>query len=55
MAMSIGKIALVVPITCIYPLFTLLGAYLFMKETERIDLFTIAGTFLIVVGVILTI
>ncbi len=54
-AMSIGKVALVVPITCIYPLFTLLGAYFFMKETEPIDLFTLIGTFLIVIGVIMTI
>jgi len=54
-ALSIGKVALVVPISCIYPLFTLLGAYLFMKESEVIDIFTVIGTFLIVIGVILTI
>jgi transporter family protein len=54
-ALSIGKVALVVPISCIYPLFTLLGAYLFMKESEVIDHFTVMGTILIVIGVILTI
>ena len=54
-AMSIGKVALIVPITCIYPLFTLLVAYVTMRETESIDLFTVIGTFLIVIGVILTI
>jgi uncharacterized membrane protein len=54
-ALSIGKVALVVPISCIYPLFTLLGAYLFMKESEAIDIFTVIGTFLIVIGIILTI
>jgi transporter family protein len=54
-AMSIGKIALVVPITCIYPLFTLAVAYFVMKESEVIDIFTAMGTFLIVIGVMLTI
>jgi len=52
--MSIGKVVLVVPITCIYPLFTLLGAHLFMKETEPIDVSMFIGTSLIVIGVILT-
>jgi transporter family protein len=54
-AMSIGKVALVVPITCIYPLFTILVAHFFMKESEVIDISTVIGTFLIVIGVILTI
>jgi uncharacterized membrane protein len=53
-AMSIGKIALVIPMTCIYPLFTLLAAYILMRESESIDRFTVIGTFLIVIGVILT-
>jgi uncharacterized membrane protein len=54
-AMSIGKVALVVPVTCIYPLFTMLVAYFFMREGEAFDRFTVIGTFLIVIGVILTI
>jgi uncharacterized membrane protein len=54
-AMAIGKVAMVVPISCIYPLFTLLAACLFMKMTEVTDIFTVIGTFLIVTGVILTI
>jgi len=54
-AMSIGKVALVVPITCIYPLFTLLAAYFFIKKSEVIDIFTVMGTLLIVIGVILTV
>ncbi|NWG03384.1 MAG: EamA family transporter [Syntrophaceae bacterium] len=54
-AMSIGKVALVVPMTCIYPLFTMLVAHLAMKESEAINIFTFIGTFLIVIGVILTI
>lgn len=54
-AMSIGKIALVVPITCTYPLFTMLAAYLSMRESEVMDIFTVAGTLLIVIGVVLTI
>lgn len=54
-AMAIGKVALVVPLTCIYPLFTMAVAYLALKETEVIDLFTVIGTLLVVIGVILTI
>jgi len=54
-AISIGKVALVVPVTCTYPLFTLLVAYFAMKKSEGIDRFTVTGTFLIVIGVILTI
>jgi uncharacterized membrane protein len=54
-AMAIGKVAIVVPITCIYPLFTMVVAYLAMKEAEAIDAFTVIGTLLIVIGVILTI
>lgn len=54
-AMSIGKVALVVPITCIYPLFTMLVAHFSMKKSEVIDIFTVIGTFLIVIGIILTI
>jgi uncharacterized membrane protein len=52
-AMSIEKVALVVPITCIYPLFTMLGAFLFMREREVVDRYVVIGTFLIVIGVIL--
>ena len=54
-AMSIGKVALVVPITCTYPLFTLFVAYFALKKSEGIDRFTVIGTFLIVTGVILTV
>jgi uncharacterized membrane protein len=54
-AMSMGKVAVVVPITCIYPLFTLSAAYLFMRESENISLWTAMGTFLIILGIILTI
>jgi uncharacterized membrane protein len=54
-AMAIGKVAIVVPVTCIYPFFTMVVAYLAIKESERIDALTIIGTLLIVLGVILTI
>jgi uncharacterized membrane protein len=53
--MAIGKVAIVVPVTCIYPLFTMVVAYLAMKESEVIDVFTVIGTLLIVIGVLLTI
>ena len=54
-AMSLGKVAPVVPITCIYPLFTLITAALFLRKTEALDLWTVIGTLLIVGGIILTV
>jgi bacterial/archaeal transporter family protein len=54
-AMAIGKVAIVVPVTCIYPFFAMAVAYLAMKEDEVIDVFTVFGTILIVIGVMLTI
>jgi uncharacterized membrane protein len=54
-AVAIGKVALVVPITCTYPLFTLLAAYAFLRKSEALDLWTAAGTLLIVGGIILTV
>ncbi len=54
-AMAIGKVAIVVPITCTFPLFTMVVAYAAMKEAEVVDAFTVIGTLLIVIGLILTI
>lgn len=54
-AVSIGQVSLVVPISCIYPLFTMLGAYFFLKESEVMDIWTVIGTFLIITGVVLTV
>ncbi len=54
-ALSLGKVALVVPITCIYPLFTVVAVYLFLQKSEPIDVWTVLGTLLIVCGVILTV
>jgi uncharacterized membrane protein len=54
-AMSLGKVALVVPITCIYPFFTMLVTYLFMRKSEVIDRWTALGTLMIIVGIILTV
>ena len=54
-AMSLGKVALVVPITCIYPFFTMLVTYLFMRKSEVIDFWTALGTLMIIVGIILTV
>jgi len=54
-AISLEKVALVVPISCTYPLFTLLFAYFFTRESEIINIWTVIGTLLIVIGIILTI
>jgi uncharacterized membrane protein len=51
-AISIGKVSVVVPITSIYPLFTILVAYFFFKESEAADILTIIGTLLIIIGII---
>ena len=54
-AMSIGKVALVVPISCIYPLFTLVAVLLFLRKSEAADIWTVVGTILIVGGIMLTV
>jgi len=54
-AMSLGKVALVVPISCIYPLFTLAAVLLFLRKSETIDAWTVCGTLLIVGGILLTV
>ena len=53
-AMAIGKVGLVVPITCIYPLFTALAVFGFLRKSETLDTWTVIGTILIIVGIILT-
>jgi len=53
-AMAIGKVGLVVPITCIYPLFTALAVFAFLRKSETLDTWTVIGTILIIVGIILT-
>jgi bacterial/archaeal transporter family protein len=54
-AMAIGKVALVVPITCIYPLFTVVAVFAFLRKSETLDTWTVIGTILIIVGIILTV
>ena len=54
-ALSLGKVALVVPISCIYPLFTLLAVFFFLRKNEPVDLWSVLGTLLIVGGIILTV
>jgi len=54
-AMSLGKVSLVVPISCIYPLFTMSAVYFFLRKSEILDVWIVLGTALIVVGIILTI
>lgn len=54
-AMAIGKVALVVPITCIYPLFTVVAVFAFLRKSEILDTWTVIGTILIIVGIILTV
>jgi uncharacterized membrane protein len=52
-AMSLGKVSLVVPISCIYPLFTILAVFFFLRGSETLDLWTVIGTVLIIAGIIL--
>ena len=54
-AISLGKVSLVVPISCVYPLFTMTAVYLFLRKSERLDVWIVLGTVLIVVGIILII
>ena len=52
-ALSLAPIVVVAPIQNIFPLFALLGAYLFLGHLERITSKLVLGSFLVVFGVIL--
>ncbi|MFC1957230.1 EamA family transporter [Chloroflexota bacterium] len=52
-ALSLAPVVVVTPIQNIFPLFALLGAYLFLGHLERITRKLVLGSFLVVFGVIL--
>jgi uncharacterized membrane protein len=54
LALKVGKVALVVPVTCTYPVFTMFFSILFMGKREPLDVWTVTGTLMVVAGVILT-
>lgn len=51
-ALSIGSVVVVAPIAATYPVWALLGTVLFLRDVERINLFTVAGTASVVAGTI---
>lgn len=52
-AVAWGEVSVVIPVSCTYPLFTILFSRLYGKEAEEISKRTVGGTMLIVIGVIL--
>lgn len=53
LAINLGKISIIVPISCTYPLFTIVFTQTLLGKIEPLDLWTILGTLLIVFGVIM--
>jgi len=51
-ALSVGSVVVVAPIAATYPVWALLGAALFLRDLERVNLMTVAGTLSVVVGTV---
>ncbi len=49
-ALSVGAVSVVAPIAATYPLWALLGAAIFLRDVERINVLTILGILSIVTG-----
>jgi uncharacterized membrane protein len=52
-AVALGEISIVVPVSCTYPLFTIIFSRFWSKEAEEISKRMVGGTLLIIIGVIL--
>jgi len=51
-ALSIGTVSVVAPIATTYPLWAMLGAAIFLRDAERINLPIVLGTLSVVVGTV---
>lgn len=51
-ALSVGSVVVVAPIAATYPVWALLGAIIFLRDVEQVNLLTIAGTLSVVTGTI---
>ena len=52
-AINLGKVSIIVPISCTYPLFTIIFTQTSFGKNELLDLWTILGTLFIVLGVVM--
>jgi len=53
MAISLGRVSVMTAIVYSYPLFSVILARLFLRDTENLTRYTVAGSLLIVLGVVL--
>jgi uncharacterized membrane protein len=53
MAISLGRVSVMTTIVYSYPLFSVILARLFLRDTESLTRYTVAGSVLIVLGVVL--
>jgi drug/metabolite transporter (DMT)-like permease len=51
-ALSIGTVSVVAPIATTYPLWAMIGAAIFLRDTERINLSIVVGTLSVVAGTV---
>jgi uncharacterized membrane protein len=51
-ALSIGPVVVIAPIAATYPVWSLIGAKLFLKDVERIGLKAVVGTLSVVAGTV---
>lgn len=51
-ALSIGPVVVIAPIAAMYPLWALLGAAIFLREVERVNVKTVLGSVSVVAGAI---
>jgi len=51
-ALSIGTVSVVAPIATTYPLWAMIGAAIFLRDSERINLSTVLGTLSVVAGTV---
>jgi uncharacterized membrane protein len=53
LAINLEKVSIIVPISCTYPLFTMIFTQTLLRKIEPLDLWTVLGTLFIVLGVIM--
>jgi drug/metabolite transporter (DMT)-like permease len=51
-ALSVGTVSVIAPIATTYPLWAMIGAAIFLRDAEKITVFTVIGTLSVVAGTV---
>jgi uncharacterized membrane protein len=51
-ALSVGTVSVITPIATTYPLWAMIGAAIFLRDAEKITVFTVIGTLSVVAGTV---